>query len=92
VYEISDPDGHLLRWLSEQESASAREDFRSWIPRLAEDPRGIATARLIRADGVQAFTLRIQMCEAFIDYTIVEEQKKVLILDVVTVSFEDFSD
>ena len=82
-YQLNGEVKHVLPWLTEA-APEAQEAMLAWLPKLAESPETVASARLPRA-GVPAYTAAVPGTEAFVDYVVVEQYKTVLIIGVETV-------
>lgn len=59
-----------------------------WLPELAADPAGVATATSFRP-GVPAYVAEVPGTDAFVDYTVIEQYQTVLILKVTNLRLED---
>ena len=79
MYQLNGED-KVLAWMAGA-SIEACEAMLDWLPRLAADPHGVATAVRKRA-GVPAYTAAVPGTIAFVDYTVVEQYATVMILDV----------
>lgn len=79
MYQINGEE-HVLEWMRGA-SAEECEAMLAWLPRLATDPEGAATATRKRP-GVPAYTAAVPGTIAFVDYTVVEQYATILILRV----------
>ena len=85
MYQLNGED-ELLAWLATH--PDDLEAVLTWLPELARQPREVAAARRLRP-GVPAYVARIPGTEAFVDYTVVEQYRTVLILGVSSPEVED---
>lgn len=78
MYQLNGEE-ELFAWLAT--NPDDLEAVLAWLPELARQPHELAAARRLRP-GVPAYVARIPGTEAFVDYTVVEEYRTVLILSV----------
>lgn len=88
AYQINGS-GKIRDWLTEERDPECRQAMLDWLPRLAADPAGVATAERPR-EGIPVFVAAVPHTYAFVDYSVVEQFKTVLILRVVNTTLEDF--
>ncbi|MGI8808177.1 MAG: hypothetical protein ACR2KK_10110 [Acidimicrobiales bacterium] len=81
---------HILAW-SWNEPPEALEAVLDWLPKLAANPVAVSTAHLDRR-GVPGFVAHIPHTGAYIDYTVIEQYKVVMILDVRSTRLDDLKD
>jgi hypothetical protein len=86
-YQLNGEREHVLPWLSGA-SPEDQKALLDWLPKLAADPAGVATAVLQRR-GVPAYTAAVPGTDAFVDYVVVDQYKTVLIIGVETVRLDD---
>jgi len=86
VYQLNGED-HVRDWLG-GETGDAQLAMLRWLPALAADPEGVASA-VLRRPGVAAYTAAVPGTDAFVDYLVIDQYETVLILRVTTVSLDD---
>ena len=64
----------------------------AWLPKLAADPEGVASARMPDRPGVPGFTAMVDGTNAFVDYTVVDQYRTVMILGVTNFGIDDLPD
>lgn len=87
MYQLNGED-HVLAWLRGEPSSELREALLGWLPKLAEDPAGVAFATG-RRPGVPAYVAVVPATQIFVDYTVIDQYRTVLILNVVTLRFNE---
>lgn len=80
MYQLNGED-HLLVWLQQEPDLHCREAMFDWLPHLAGDPQGVASAQR-SGPGLPAYTAKVPGTDAFVDYTVIEQYKTVMILRV----------
>jgi hypothetical protein len=87
VYQINGED-KVLAWLQKEPDPNCRQAMLDWLVHLASDPEGVASARRGGA-GLPAYTASVHGCDAFVDYTVVDQYHTVMILRVDSLRLRD---
>lgn len=82
MYQING-ERYLMDWLAEEPKSEVRQLVLDWLPGLAADPAGVATATRARP-GVPAYVARVPGTRTFVDYAVVEQYRTVLITGIRT--------
>lgn len=90
MYQLNG-EGLVLAWLANEPSTEAREAMLEWLPKLAADPAGVAVATSFRP-GVPAYVAEVPGTDAFVDYTVIDQYKTILILAVTTLRLDDLEE
>jgi hypothetical protein len=90
VYQLNG-ENHILEWMRTRPGDEIEAMF-AWLPRLASDPEDSARAIRRNRPGVPAYTAMVPGTNAFVDYTVVEQYKTVMILGVTNFGLDDLPD
>lgn len=89
MFQLYDQHERIDAWL-DAHSDEERRTFLQWLPKLLEDPQGVATAQS-STRGTPIRTVMVPGLSVFVDYAVFVDHFTVVILGVSSLGLDDIS-